>query len=173
MERVLLIGDTHIPEAAEDLPGKFWEEVKDSDIVLCTGDITDEKILDRMMEHSKVRAVGGEDDWMQLPQQDVVQVEGAKLGLIHGHQLGDLDFSSGEEDGKRIEKLVELAEMLNVEVLVTGHTHQPFRTEKEGIVLFNPGTATGAEKDGEGCEKTCLLLKVEEGDITDSEILTP
>lgn len=170
MKRVLIIGDTHIPECAENLPEKFWEEVEKSDKVLCTGDITDQDVLDRMMELSDVRVVGGEDDWMKLPQQDVVQVEEVKMGLIHGHQLGDLDFSDECEDRGRTEKLVELAGMLSIEVLVTGHTHKPFRTEKDGVVLLNPGTATGAGKEGEEHEKTCLVIQADRGDITDSEM---
>ncbi|KAL5701532.1 Vacuolar protein sorting-associated protein 29 [Ranunculus cassubicifolius] len=63
-----------------------------------------------------------------------------KLGLCHGHQVvpwGDLD------------SLAMLQRQLDVDILVTGHTHQ-FKAYKHGGggggggVVINPGSATGA-----------------------------
>ncbi|KAL0906933.1 hypothetical protein M5K25_025468 [Dendrobium thyrsiflorum] len=58
-----------------------------------------------------------------------------KLGLCHGHQVvpwGDLD------------SLAMLQRQLDVDILVTGHTHQFKAYKHEGGVVINPGSATGA-----------------------------
>ncbi len=158
--RILLIGDTHIPDKKESVPDKFLDEARRCDLVICTGDITDKDTLDSLLEASKVRAVKGEDDYMNLPEQDLVQVEKMKFGVVHGHRM--------EGEDEMSEELMEFADMLKADVLVTGHTHKPFRTEKNGKVLLNPGSATGVDTD----KKTCMVVEVQGTDIQNCEILT-
>ena len=58
-----------------------------------------------------------------------------KLGLRHGHRVipwGDLD------------SLAMLQRQLDVDILVTGHTHRFTAYKHEGGVVINPGSATGA-----------------------------
>ena len=58
-----------------------------------------------------------------------------KLGLRHGNRVipwGDLD------------SLVVLQRQLDVDILVTGHTHRFTSYKHEGGVVINPGSATGA-----------------------------
>ncbi|MFP4115813.1 MAG: YfcE family phosphodiesterase [Candidatus Aenigmatarchaeota archaeon] len=175
--RVLVIGDTHVPEEAEKIPEEFLDEAEECDLVICTGDLTDEGVLEELEERTPVRAVRGEEDYLELPEQDLVRVEDTKIGVVHGHQLEDgglgerraeWEMEGDENEEEEIDRFVELAEMLKVDVLVTGHTHKPFRTEKEGVVLLNPGSATGV-----GAEKgTCIVLEVQGTELVNSEILT-
>ena len=58
-----------------------------------------------------------------------------KLGLRHGNRVipwGDLD------------SLVVLQRQLDVDILVTGHTHRFTAYKHEGGVVINPGSATGS-----------------------------
>lgn len=179
---VVLIGDFHIPYEADQIPKEFLEEVKEADLVLCTGDLVSEGIFQRLKDVAdRLRIVKGEEDHLKLPEQDLINVEDMKVGLIHGHQFedgGGIGQERGEgrreeeseEEKNHLEKLVEFADLLEADMLVTGHTHKPFRTEKEGIALFNPGSATGATEDEDG-KKTCLKLVVEEKDIIDSKVI--
>lgn len=178
---IVLIGDTHVPERAEKIPEQFVEEINQADIVMCTGDITDENVMEKMMEEAdEFHVVRGEEDYLELPEQDLVNIEGLTFGLIHGHQFdeGDVvgDTKPGiedEEEGEKgmMEKITEYGKLMNVNILVTGHTHSPFRAEKEGVIMFNPGTATGAKKEGETGKRTCIRIKMEEGKLVDSEII--
>lgn len=179
---VLLIGDFHIPRRADSVPEEFMEDMRRADVVLCTGDITSEGIVDRMMDISeRVHAVGGEEDHMELPEQDLVDVEDLSFGLIHGHQFegGDVAEDSRPGDGEgqkngrdRVEKITEYGKLLRVDVLVTGHTHSPFEVDKEDVILLNPGSATGAEKDGEENSETCIKMKIDRRDISDVETVS-
>lgn len=172
--RVLLLGDMHIPEDADEIPEEFREEAKDCDLIIYTGDLTEDRVLDELFELADVRAVRGEEDYVDLPEQDLVVVEDMKLGVLHGHQLEDIDTGEevqkeGETEGEReeMDELVEAAELMGADVLVTGHTHKPYRTEKDGTVLLNPGSATGVDAE----KKTCMVVEVEGTDMIDCEIL--
>lgn len=58
-----------------------------------------------------------------------------KIGVVHGHQVlpwGD------------IEALGQIARQMDVDVLISGHSHQFEAVEQDGKFYLNPGSATGA-----------------------------
>ncbi|KAL9272660.1 Vacuolar protein sorting-associated protein 29-like protein [Drosera capensis] len=80
-------------------------------------------------------ARGEYDEESQYPETKTLTIGQFKLGLCHGHQVipwGDLD------------SLAMLQRQLEVDILVTGHTHQFTAYKHEGGVVINPGSATGA-----------------------------
>lgn len=94
----------------------------------------------------------------------MVTVGQFKIGLIHGHQVipwGDMA------------SLALLQRQLDVDILISGHTHKFEAFENENKFYINPGSATGAYNALERyCNDThllhdtsvmqclCLLLKV-------------
>lgn len=163
---ILLIGDLHLEDRASEIPDKFMGQIQKADLVLCTGDITSEETFEKIRDNSTdLRVVQGDHDRISLPSQDIVEVGNLKIGLIHGDQYDD------EEE--KLEKLVELADQLNVRTIVSGDTHQPYRTIKDNVLLLNPGTATGVpSEEGKGGEKSCIRLELEDGDLHKIEILS-
>ena len=85
---------------------------------------------------SDVHVVRGDfDENLSYPEQKVVTVGQFKIGLTHGHQIvpwGD------------IESLSLVQRQLDVDILISGHTHKFSATEKEDKFYINPGSATGA-----------------------------
>ena len=70
-----------------------------------------------------------------LPERKVVTIGNFKIGLIHGHQVvpwGD------------IEALAEVQRSLDVDILISGHTHQNSIQQFDGKYFINPGSVTGA-----------------------------
>lgn len=65
-----------------------------------------------------------------LPERRVITIGQMKVGLIHGHQLSPW----GDP-----EALAILARQLDVDVLISGHTHQFEAFEYEGKFFINPG----------------------------------
>ena len=57
------------------------------------------------------------------------------IGLCHGHQI----VPWGDE-----ESLALVQRELEVDILITGHTHKFSAFEKDGKFFINPGSATGA-----------------------------
>ncbi len=127
--KILIFGDTHIPERAKEIPKEFTEYLKDFDVVVITGDLTSERVLrfaERIAE--TVIAVRGNMDRLSLPDSAKFKVEGLSFGVVHGHQV----YPRGNR-----EQLEQIAFEMGVDVLISGHTHLPdvYRGEK---VLLQP-----------------------------------
>lgn len=58
-----------------------------------------------------------------------------RIGLCHGHQI----IPSGNPDA-----LAAIQRQLDVDILITGHTHKFEAYEHENKFYINPGSATGA-----------------------------
>lgn len=77
---------------------------------------------------------GDFDENLNYPEQKVVTVGQFKIGLIHGHQVipwGDMA------------SLALLQRQLDVDILISGHTHKFEAFENENKFYINPGSATG------------------------------
>jgi len=105
--------------------------------ILSTGNLGSKQMQDYLSRVApnfhQVR--GDYDKDPNLPERKVVQIGNFKIGLIHGHQVvpwGDIDSLSA------------LQRQLDVDILVSGHTHQMSVSNVEGRCLINPGSATGA-----------------------------
>jgi vacuolar protein sorting-associated protein 29 len=72
---------------------------------------------------------------MEFPEQKIVTVGQFRIGLTHGHQI----VPWGDK-----ESLAALQRQLDVDVLITGHTHQFETFEEDNKFFINPGSATGA-----------------------------
>lgn len=137
---ISIIGDFHIPERADGITKEFIPSLKNSELILCTGDLVDPAVLEELKTYSEVKAVKGNMDYADLPEELVFEVQGIKFGLFHGrgiHPRGDR------------EKLAQKALNMGVRVLVSGHSHKLMVEKIGNIILLNPGSATGAES-GEG-----------------------
>jgi uncharacterized protein len=137
MTRVGVIADTHINSKKDELPKEILEAFKGVDMVIHAGDLIDLSVLDKLKRACKdVRAVYGnmdpEETRKVLPQKELIEVNGHKIGLAHGY---------GTPAG-----LVDILEKMfkddNVDVVVFGHSHQPFNEKKGKTLYFNPGSPT-------------------------------
>ena len=140
-----IITDTHIPQRLKSLPPRVFEIFRGVDGILHAGDINSRRVLDELAEIAPVEAVAGNADLFGhgLPLTRVIEVEGRRIGLVHGHggwsrylrsKVRD-QFSFDEE---HYLKIVHRS-FGSVDVVVFGHTHRFCRVERSGIVLFNPG----------------------------------
>jgi hypothetical protein len=161
--RVLVIGDTHIPKRASWLPEEISAFINSGefDIVICTGDLTDKKVLDYFKDIAEnFVVVRGNMDYLNLPGYEILKTSEIKMGIIHGEQV----YPRGNRS-----QLREIAEKLNVDVLVSGHTHSP-DIYMENVLLLNPGSATGVWGGGGGSLKPSFMLLNIEGSKIDVEL---
>ncbi|MHA2400110.1 MAG: YfcE family phosphodiesterase [Promethearchaeota archaeon] len=154
MVRILCIGDSHIPNRAKELPKKIEDKLSELtrdllfDYTFFTGDVVNfPSILDFLnsITQRNIFIVMGNMDYYfgnkEAPlyqKLDIVFNNKDKLtvGLTHGAQIsprGDLN------------QLETLAIERNYQILVSGHTHkEEIHLTKDGILLINPGSVTGA-----------------------------
>eukprot|EP00163_Fabomonas_tropica_P014986 TRINITY_DN2730_c0_g1_i1.p1 TRINITY_DN2730_c0_g1~~TRINITY_DN2730_c0_g1_i1.p1 ORF type:complete len:184 (+),score=50.77 TRINITY_DN2730_c0_g1_i1:195-746(+) len=139
MVLVLVIGDLHIPLRAHDIPEKFKALLVPNKLqhILCTGNLCTKDMYDYFKTiASDVHVVRGDfDENVNYPEHKVVTIGQFKIGLCHGHQV----VPWGDP-----ESLAILLRQLDVDILITGHTHKFKAYEYEKKVIINPGSATGA-----------------------------
>lgn len=139
MVLVLCLGDLHIPHRAVDLPSKFKSLLAPGKIhhILCTGNLCSEAVFDYLKSVcSDVNVAQGDfDESVKWPDTPIINVGDFRIGIVHGHQV----VPPGNKDA-----LAVFIRRLNVDILVTGHTHVFGAYKHEGCLVINPGSATGA-----------------------------
>lgn len=140
----LVIGDSHIHERADEFPPKFVESFKSKryDFVIHTGDLVDYDVLEYVKNLAgRAYVVQGNMDYLDLPEQEVLEVFGIMIGVIHGDQVRPRGNIAG---------LTKIGRSLGVSILISGHTHTPFVLFDSGILHINPGSVTGVWGGGGG-----------------------
>lgn len=139
LQLVLVLGDLHIPYRCNSLPAKFKKLLVPGRIhhILATGNVSKEAYDYLKTLATDIHIVRGDfdDPSLNYPEQKVVSVGQYRIGLLHGHQVvpwGDA------------ESLALVQRQLNVDILISGHTHKFEAYEQENKFFINPGSATGA-----------------------------
>ena len=133
---IMLIGvisDTHLYDRAYELPKSVFDEFSNVDLIIHCGDVTDKEILDLLNDLANVVAVRGNMDYLNLPRKEILEINGIKIGVIHG----DVVYPRGDRLKLRL-----LGKEMGVDVLISGHTHTPFIDDCKDILLLNPGSPT-------------------------------
>jgi putative phosphoesterase len=118
-----LISDTHgllRPEALRALEG--------AELIIHAGDVGKPEILEEMKTLAPVIAVRGNVDieaWASaLPETEVVETGAATIYVLHDVKALNLNPAAA-----------------GFHIVVSGHSHQPGRTEHDGVLYINPGSA--------------------------------
>jgi vacuolar protein sorting-associated protein 29 len=153
MVRILLIGDLHTPNRAKDCPEQIYSKLSELsepepfDYTLFTGDLIRFpeflEFLDSKTKNKLFIVMGNMDyhygnrDAPIYESVDIKFEDNDKMivGLTHGAQI------SPRGDHKQLENL---ANKKNYNVIISGHTHKEEIFLSNGILLINPGSATGA-----------------------------
>jgi vacuolar protein sorting-associated protein 29 len=167
----LVIGDAHIPDrnSFNDIPKLMIDKIKSLDIneIFYTGDFTESKELFHLFMNSinnktdnfhivqgnmdgyyshigktsdnidikKYRKIIHTLNFQENTNQHTSNHSIIRVGVIHGHQVhprGDIN------------QLIRHAERMDVDILLSGHTHMDSIDLCNNILLINPGSATGA-----------------------------
>ncbi len=154
-----LISDTHIPDRAKEIPENVYSAFKNVDLILHAGDLTSLKVIEELENIAPVIAIQGNMDrvnGINLPTAKVLEAEGLRIGIVHGEVYPRADT----------QQLLYLARELNVDILVSGHSHQPKIEQKEGILLLNPGSPVVPRL----ADRTVMLLEINNKEV-DVEIV--
>jgi len=136
MFRIGVLSDTHLAESGEAL--SFLADLADSyfagvDLILHAGDLVAPGILSAFT-CCPVLAVRGNMDPVaaDLPEKRLIEAGPARIGLMHGWGASyDLE-----------DRLLREFRDARLDVLVYGHSHRPVCHRRDGILLFNPGSAS-------------------------------
>ena len=132
--KILVLSDTHIPIAAQDLPKEIYKAIDDVDMIFHAGDLIDAGVLEKLKSLKETKAVRGNMDskelCMALNAKEVINIGKFKIGLIHG-------YGAPSEIMPTVRR-----EFDKIDVLVFGHSHAAMNIKKDGVLYFNPGSPT-------------------------------
>ena len=154
-----LISDTHIPDRAREIPQNVFEAFSNVDLIIHAGDLTSPEIIEDLEKIAPVVAVQGNMDranGVDLPKFRVIEAEEYKLGVIHGEVYPRADSN----------QLLYLAKELDVDILISGHSHQPKIEMKDEILLINPGSPVVPRL----ADRTVMILEIKNKEV-DVEIV--
>ncbi|MFH1854248.1 MAG: metallophosphoesterase family protein [Candidatus Omnitrophota bacterium] len=134
--KIGVISDTHIPVNACELPPELIDALKGCNLIVHAGDLIDLCILDELKNITKVEAVSGNMDLPKaqavLEKKKILNVAGKKLCLMHGYGSPD----------KLVDILKKEFFSQKPDIIVFGHSHVPMNEYMDGVLFFNPGSAT-------------------------------
>ncbi|MCC5910164.1 MAG: metallophosphoesterase [Clostridiaceae bacterium] len=141
--KVAILGDSHgqrcnIDIAMKQIEGKV-------DVVIHTGDIYADIEYMRNTYNIKIIGVKGNCDFHEDAADKLLEViDGKRFFVTHGHKYNVKNnlnniFYKGKE--------------VNADIIVFGHSHIPYYSKEENVVLLNPGSISlprGGSKKGYG-----------------------
>ena len=132
--KIGVLSDTHLQRVTRDFRGFYDQYLSDMDVILHAGDFVCPEIVE-FLSRNTFHGVQGNMDPVEvkalLPPKKVIELGPYRLGLVHGWGP-----SEGLEDRIR-------SEFRKVDAIVYGHSHKAANHRKEGVLLFNPGSAGG------------------------------
>lgn len=129
---LVVLSDTHA-DSFYDLPATLQVDLSIADAVIHAGDIGTDSFYEELKAVSKsLYAVRGNNDSLPLPEQLILELEGVKIAVIHGHQAS----------GDYIKFMLRHFSKENPNIIIYGHTHFPKVYFDDNITIFNPGSPT-------------------------------
>ena len=127
--KLLILSDSHGAFA----PMEEAVRREQPDQIIHLGDLwRDAKALEAVFPHLPVEMVPGNCDAMfSAPQEKLLKIEGHMLLIGHGHTW---------RVKQSLLAAAYAAEEQGAEVLLFGHTHQPYCGKRGTALLFNPGS---------------------------------
>ena len=145
MATIGVIADTHVPQRLPRLPEGIAAAFRGVDLILHAGDINSASVLFELEEIAPVQAVAGNADLFRsgLPLTRVLEIEGRRIGLTHGHGGWARYLVGKARDVLGVHEDYYLNVVWKsfgpVDAIVFGHTHHAYRSIRSGVLMFNPG----------------------------------
>ncbi len=134
--KTIVVSDTHT-DSLDNLPRKLVDELSGGDLIVHAGDFTGRKLLDDLRRVGTFKGVYGNIDGpeirSELPAIENISAGAFRIGVNHPGEGG-----SPFELEKRLRPKFQ-----NVQVIIHGHSHQARSEMIDGVLYFNPGSATG------------------------------
>lgn len=104
----------------------------------------------------RVRAVIGNCDFpLREPVRELLELDGVRILLVHGHLHGVKS---------RYDRILYGAREAAARVVVFGHSHMPLLQDEAGVLLLNPGSLSQPRLATD--RPSCAIIEIERGQIS-------
>lgn len=128
--KIGVVSDTH----SFLVPPEVINALNKTDMIIHAGDFCtaeDVEIFSRLKDFKGVYGnMDGEDVRKLLPRREILEVEGVTIGIFHGE---------GPKE-KILDAVCDAFKDRKLDVVVFGHSHQPFNKLMGDTLYFNPGS---------------------------------
>lgn len=148
MMRILVFSDTH---GHLDRCERLLLTIPEVDMVLHAGDhAKDAEELEQKFPNILFHYVRGNCDFSPAPGEELLETDGKRIFLTHGHCY-HVKYDPSYET------LLEKARDEHADLAVFGHTHIPYNQHCGDLILLNPGSLTYSGTYG--------VVEIEEGKL--------
>ena len=134
--RIAVLSDTHLPDSGDAQAFLLYlveNVLAPVDMILHAGDLVAPDLLNVFDEYPFHVVRGNMDPAVSgVPLKKTINIRGFTIGLIHGW---------GPPGGLE-ERVYGEFSSTQIDCLVYGHSHRPACHRRDGILFFNPGSAT-------------------------------
>lgn len=136
--KICVISDTHT-RRLDGLPPALVSIMKESDATVHLGDFCKIELVHELKQLDNFYGVAGNHDVSriraELPETDILEIDGKRLGLVHGHGISKRNGLDRELKARfKGEKL---------DAILYGHTHVTQNEVIDDTLYFNPGSVAG------------------------------
>ena len=148
--KVLLVSDTHGRD--QTIEQAVYAEAPFDALIHC-GDVEGREYYIEAIAQCPCTIVAGNNDFFSdLPREVIVDLEGTRVLVTHGHNYG-VSLDPGG--------LMDEARFRECQAVFFGHTHRPLITEENGILAANPGSLSYPRQPGR--EPTYIVVEAVQG----------
>ncbi|MGD9677629.1 MAG: metallophosphoesterase family protein [Vulcanibacillus sp.] len=137
--KITVISDTHISRKGQELPSLVLKSIENSDLLIHAGDFTSASLLYYLEALTRVEAVAGNNDGadlFHLGKKKIIELNGYSIGITHGEG----DYSN------ILQRVKRTFSDDKVDIVIFGHSHQPYSVTESGVLYFNPGSPTNRRR---------------------------
>lgn len=139
--RIGVISDTHITNETNKLENFLEKHFKGLDVIIHAGDYKGIRVVEKLTHWKHFYGVKGNVDGLSvqefLDEKVIVETEGYRIGVFHGHG----------ENKKTIERAYDQFKDQQVDIIIFGHSHQPIIRTVKGVLMVNPGSPNFKRKE--------------------------
>lgn len=115
------------------------DSLRKTDLIIHLGDYDSQDLIYELSRLGDFHGITGNHDGPEiqslLPEQDIIEINGKRLALVHGHGcVLPFGFKHGLLKRFRGER---------IDAVLYGHTHVAKNHFMSGVLFFNPGSAVG------------------------------
>lgn len=128
---IVVVSDTHLSRVTKELEEVGSEFFRKADLVIHLGDWESLEIYEYFKQYPLIGVAGNADPSNLkkiLPYKKQVKISGYRFGIIHG-------YGASFDLVRRLRP-----EFQNVDVILFGHTHEPYQVKESGVWWINPGS---------------------------------
>ena len=135
--KILIVSDTHgIDEGIEEAISLS----RPFDMLIHCGDVEGREYYIEALSDTTCCIIAGNNDYFSdLDREVTLTLEGKHILVTHGHSYGvSMDIAG----------LVEEAVYRECDIVLFGHTHKPLVTNRNGVLVVNPGSLAYPRQPG-------------------------